>query len=88
MNCDPATINIEESKFYVQLREFDEIAEYLDLGWMLTGRYVVGIGGDGRPDPAPRHILVWPKDGTPSRPEKYAGIRETEMSRAAAKTLG
>ena len=60
-------MNIEKDT--VELCDFDEIVKYLKLGWMLTGDYIVNVSKDGRPDPAPRHILAWGKEGAPQYPE-------------------
>ena len=55
---------------FVELDDFDEIVEYLKLGWMLTGDYIINVSKDGRPDPAPRHILTWRKEGDSQHPSE------------------
>lgn len=59
----------------VELRDFDEIVEYLKLGWMLTGDYIMSACKDGRPDPALRYILAWRREGEPPRPERIGKER-------------
>lgn len=63
-------MSIEEAKLLIELRDFDEIAEYLKLGWLLTGHLLINLGEDGLPNETARHILAWRKDGRPQRPEK------------------
>jgi hypothetical protein len=63
-------MNIESSKFIVEVAEYREVNNYLQLGWVLINQYVIDVGEPGQPSQRPRFILAWQNhDDEPQHPQ-------------------
>ena len=62
-------MNIEETRLIVEVSEYYEANNYLQLGWVLINQYVRDFSELGHASQRPFYVLAWQKrDSEPQHP--------------------
>lgn len=61
-------MNYEDAKSVVEVRKYDEVNEYLKLGWILVNHYTSDDGDPVVRNQIPHYVLIWQKDDDPPHP--------------------
>lgn len=82
-------MNIENTKFVVEVSESREVNNYLQLGWVLINQYVIDVGELGQPSQRPRFVLAWQsQDVEPQHPQDFTYLRnQREAARWESKSI-
>ena len=63
-------MNIESTKFIVEVSDYSEVNDHLQLGWLLVNHYVQDFGEPGQTSQRVFYVLAWQNpENEPQHPE-------------------
>ena len=66
----------EETSCVIELSDFNEVNEYLNLGWTFSNQYISDSGEYGQPSQRIHYVLLWKKaDVEPKHTEDSSYLR-------------